>query len=214
MATRAMIVVAGGSAARFGGDKLLTPVAGKPLLAHTVSAVAPHADICVLVCRLDQIELLRDMDLGVILVPGGPTRTSSEMAGLSALGGASDLIAVHDGARPLVRPELIETVYQAAAAVGGAVPVIPPARPLLRRSDLALVRGAMAAQTPQAFSGPELLAAFLKAARIEYEAYDTAEIVTKFADLTVAAVPGDPENLKVTYPEDIALVEAVLRSRS
>ncbi|MDP9144924.1 MAG: 2-C-methyl-D-erythritol 4-phosphate cytidylyltransferase [Actinomycetota bacterium] len=212
MTDRIMIVVGGGRSLRFGDDKLMTSVAGLPLIAHTVAAVVDHVDICVLVCREDQIPTLTELGLGVVLVPGGPSRTASEMAGLSAVGGPAGLIGIHDGARPLVRASLIETLFQTAAEVGGAVPVTEPAFPLVHRSDLSLVDGAAFAQTPQVFHGDALIAAYVKAARIEYEAQDTAEIVQRFSKLEVKGVPGDQTNIKVTHPADIELVRSLLET--
>lgn len=212
MTDRIMIVVAGGRSLRFGSDKLMTAVAGLPLVAHTVAAVIDHVDICILVCREDQIPTLAELDMGVVLIPGGPSRTASEMAGLAAVGSRAGLIGIHDGARPLVPSHLTETLFQTAADVGGAVPVIEPAIPLVHRSDLSLVDGAVFAQTPQVFHGEELVAAYVKAARIEYEAQDTAEIAQKFSKLVITGVPGDPMNIKVTHPDDIELVRSLLET--
>jgi 2-C-methyl-D-erythritol 4-phosphate cytidylyltransferase len=212
MLGRVMIIVAGGSSVRFGGDKLMTPVAGLPLVAHTVSAVRDHVDRCVLVCREDQIPALDRLGLGASLVPGGPSRTASEMAGLNAIGGPASLIGIHDGARPLVRAELVERLFETADRVGGAIPVVEPARPLVTRSDLSPVRRAVVAQTPQVFRGEQLLAAYVSAAKMGYEAQDTAEIAQRFGRLVIEGVPGDPGNIKVTDPGDLDLVRAALET--
>jgi 2-C-methyl-D-erythritol 4-phosphate cytidylyltransferase len=209
---RIMIVVAAGSSLRFGADKLMTEVAGRPLVAHTVAAVQPHAERCILVCREDQIPALEAEGLAVDLVPGGPSRTASEMAGLAAIGGPAALIGIHDGARPLVSDALIEELFSEARRHGGAVPVVPPATPLVLRSDFTQVEGAVIAQTPQVFAGESLLASYLRAARIEYEGHDTAEIVQRFGDITIKAVPGDPRNIKVTHPGDIDVVRQALEA--
>ena len=158
-----MIIVAGGDSTRFGGDKLMTPIAGQPLIVHTVAAVSGSADVCVLVCRQDQSEDLIGALGDVIVVAGGPTRTQSEMAGLAALPDEIALIGIHDGARPLVSRPLIELLFETAAKVGGAVPVLEPSRPLVRRSNLGPVPAAVA-QTPQVFRGPALQAAYRMAA--------------------------------------------------
>jgi 2-C-methyl-D-erythritol 4-phosphate cytidylyltransferase len=207
-----MIIVAAGRSVRFGGDKLMTAVSGLPLVAHTVSAVQGQVDRCILVCREDQVRALNQLQLGAALVPGGPTRTASEMAGLAAIGEAASLIGIHDGARPLVTPALIEVLFQTADRVGGAIPVVDPARPLVHKPNLSPVPGAMIAQTPQVFRGEELLAAYVSAAKIEYEAQDTAEIAQRFGKLAIQAVPGDPDNTKVTGPEDIDQVREVLET--
>lgn len=210
MTDRIMIVVAAGHSIRFGTDKLMTSVAGRPLVAHTVAAVADHADQVILVCREDQIAALDELDLGVFLVPGGPSRTASEMAGLSAIGGPARLIGIHDGARPLVPSHLTETLYETAAEFGGAIPLTNPSLALVQKTDLSVVNGAFFAQTPQVFEGEALLAAYVSAARIDYEGQDTAEIAQKFSELEIRGVPGDPANIKVTHPEDIDLVTALL----
>ena len=201
-----MIVVGGGTSTRFGADKLMAEVEGRPLVAHTVAAVAPTADIVVLVCRPDQQAALENLDPDLVVVPGGATRTASEMAGLAALGGEVDLIAIHDAARPLVRAELVETLYRTAAEVGGAVPVIEPEGILIDRHTLRPLHNTYRAQTPQIFRGPDLLGAYVRAAQTGFEGLDTADVMLRFGQVPIAAVPGDPENIKVTYPRDLKMV--------
>ncbi len=206
-----MIVVAAGSGVRFGEDKMMLQVAGLPLVAHTVAAVSGHADRCILVCRPDQMPALSELAPGVDLVPGGPTRTASEMAGLEAVGEAASLIGIHDGARPLVGPALVEQLFDTAARLGGAVPVVEPGL-LVRRSDLVKIDNAVVAQTPQVFRGEDLLAAFAAAADVGFVGADTAEVVRRFGTLEIGTVLGDPGNIKVTEPEDIELVRKHLES--
>ncbi len=214
MPSTAMIVVAGGSSTRFGDDKLMTPVADLPLVAHTVLAVAPHVDRCVLVCRRDQMDTLASLNLPARIVPGGQTRTASEMAGLAALDGEPDVIGIHDGARPMVSARLVTNVLQKAAEVGGAIPMVPPSRALVTRDDLTPFEGVAVAQTPQAFSGPVLLAAYRMAAQVVFEGHDTADLIQKFSDQPIAAVNGDPGNIKVTFPEDLGLIRDRLEDSS
>jgi len=204
-------VVAAGSSTRFGSDKLLAIVDGRPLVAHTVAAVIGHVDRCILVCRENQMASLDG--LGADMFPGGPTRTASEMAGLSALGGTAGLIGIHDGARPLVQGSLIETLFQVADRVGGAIPILEPEMPLIQKSDLSLATSVVVAQTPQVFRGEELLAAYTAAARVEYQAQDTAEVAQRFGRLVIEGIPGDPANIKVTEPADIEAVMAALEAR-
>lgn len=209
-----MIVVGGGSSTRFGADKLLARVGGTPLVEHTVRAVAAGVDSCILVCRPDQMAAIRMLDLGVELVAGGRTRTDSEMAGLTQLNGSHGLIAIHDAARPLVSPQLVARLFEAAARDGGAIPVVD-APSLVDKRSLARLPGVAAAQTPQVFDSRQLRRAY-EAARAEgFDGHDTAEVVARFTDTRIAAVPGEPNNLKVTYPEDLGLVEELLsRDRS
>jgi 2-C-methyl-D-erythritol 4-phosphate cytidylyltransferase len=215
MSGRAMIVVAGGTSSRFGGDKLMTPIAGQPLLAHTVAGVAPLVDICVVVCRVEHAAEMGQVAPNLILVRGGATRTQSELAGLGAVPDSIDIIGIHDGARPLASPALVSQLFDIAAESGGAVPVLATSNPLVRRSDLLPVADTAIAQTPQVFRGPELRSAYRAAAAAGFEGHDTADVVMEFSELKIVAVPGERGNIKVTYPTDLDAVRAVLEpSRS
>ena len=209
-----MIVVGGGSSSRFGSEKLLQEIAGQPLVTHTIAAMTPHVDKCVLVARADLVEIFSDLGLGVEVVAGGSTRTLSEMAGLSALGGAPELIGIHDAARPVVDGGTIELLFETAARVGGAVPVVEPHDLLVDRHWLTPMDGVVRAQTPQVFQGPGLMAAFVKLAQSGGDAHDTVEVVHNHGDLRIAAVPGDADNLKVTFPEDLERVRSILTDPS
>ena len=199
-----MIVVAAGSSSRFDGDKMLTMVGGVALVAMTVVRVSPLVDQCVLVCRADQIDQLKGLALAAVIVPGGPTRTDSEVAGLSALTGDPDLIGIHDGARPNVSPALIERLFEQAALVGGAVPVVPPSAVLIDGDTHASMSDLMAAQTPQVFRGPGLVECYRMASMEGFLGHDTHEVVSRYGSLEVAAVPGEGTNIKVTRLSDLA----------
>ncbi len=194
-----MVVVAAGSGSRFSGDKTLTSVDGRPLVSLTVARVLPLVDEVVLVCRPDQRDALAY--LGVTLAEGGATRTDSEAAGLAALSAVHDLIGIHDGARPNLFPGLVERLFGAASTHGGAVPVLAPSSPIVDLDTGRVVSSARAVQTPQVFSGPELIAAYED--RGDVDGHDTVDVVQSFGSLTIAAVPGDPRNIKVTYPADL-----------
>ena len=212
MIDRVMVVVAAGSSIRFGDDKMLLTVAGKPLVAHTVAAVIDHVDRCILVCRLDQMAVLAGLGTGADLVAGGASRTASERAGLEAIGEAAGLVGIHDGARPMVPADLIETLFETAARVGGAIPVLRASGPMVGRADLAPLDDAFIAQTPQVFRSEPLMAAYAAAAAAGYEAQDTAAIARNFSDIDIEAVAGDPGNLKVTIPTDLDLVRTSLEA--
>lgn len=209
-----MIVVAGGSASRFGGEKLLVEVGDKPLISHSIEAVAGASDIVVVAARPDLVNPIEQLGHEAIVTMGGKTRTDSELAGLMALGREYDLIGIHDAARPLVTPELVETLFEKAEEVGGAVPTLPPPLPLVEKGALRPIPDVVTVQTPQIFRGPGLLAAYVRAAQTSVSAYDTVEVVQRFGDLDVALVPGEPTNLKVTYPEDIEKVKEILEDRA
>ena len=214
MPTRAMIVVAGGTSTRFGGAKLMTPIGGLPLVAHTVLAVAPHVDRCVLVSRKDHLEALAALGLPAEIVAGGPTRTASELAGLAALDGEPDVIGIHDGARPMVSTRLVRRILDTASEVGGAVPMLMPPQTLVTRNELKPVEGVSVAQTPQAFRGSILLSAYAEAAEAEYQGHDTADVIQRFTDQVIAAVAGALDNIKVTFPVDLDLIRRHLEGSS
>jgi 2-C-methyl-D-erythritol 4-phosphate cytidylyltransferase len=191
---------------------MLTMVAGSPLVAHTVAAVIDHVDRCILVCRSDQMHVLAPLVPDADMVAGGPSRTASELAGLEAIGEPAKLVGIHDGARPMVTADLIETLFETAARVGGAVPVVPAWGLIVGQSDLVPVENAVIAQTPQVFRAEPLLAAYAAASVVGFEAQDTASIARRFADVDIAGVPGEPDNLKVTVPGDLNLIRPGLET--
>jgi 2-C-methyl-D-erythritol 4-phosphate cytidylyltransferase len=202
-----MIVVGGGSSARFGADKLMVDVGDRPLIAHTIDAVVGLVDVCVVVCRAEVAEAFAAMRADVIVVVGGATRTQSEMAGLAAVGDI-DLIGIHDAARPLVKPEMINRLFEAAESSGGAVPLVSYEQLVIDKKTHRAVPGVFGAQTPQVFRGGELKVAYVRADEEGFDGHDTVEVMERFSDVQIAAVTGDPDNLKVTYPGDLDRVRA------
>jgi 2-C-methyl-D-erythritol 4-phosphate cytidylyltransferase len=201
-----MIVVAAGSGTRFAGDKMMAPVDGAPLVSLTVRRIRDHVDQCVVVCREEHLERLRQIGMSVDLVIGGTTRTASETAGLRSLRGSPDLIGIHDGARPNPSPLLVERLFEMAGNVGGAVPVVPAPPLLIDRDTHRPISGLMAAQTPQVFHGPTLIDCYARAEEEGFVGQDTFDVVSRFSTLRVGAVPGEESNLKVTYPADLLRV--------
>lgn len=185
---------------------MLTPVDGRPLVEVTVERVRPHVQQCILVCRADQLALVESMQLGVQLAVGGPTRTTSELAGLKALERAPNLIGIHDGARPNIGPHLIEELFETAKKVGGAVPIIEPSSMLIDTETLEPLESVYGVQTPQVFRARELIDAYDLADEEGFSGHDTLEVIQRFTNLEVAAVEGSPTNIKVTYPSDLARV--------
>jgi 2-C-methyl-D-erythritol 4-phosphate cytidylyltransferase len=215
----AVVVLAAGAGARVGAgsNKVLLPLGDRPVLAWSVQAALALADVrrVLVVVRPGELDLVADALSPVIgeaevgLVEGGPTRHASEWNALQALraeigSGAIDVVAIHDGARPLATPELFTATFEAARATGGAIPCVRlagllalDARPLPEELD--------GVQTPQAFRAPELLAAYSAAEADGFDGTDTAACWSRYAGLPVAAVPSSPRNLKITFPEDLEL---------
>jgi 2-C-methyl-D-erythritol 4-phosphate cytidylyltransferase len=217
-------VVAGGSGRRFGGRKQFLPLAGHPVASWSVRAARSVADGVVLVVPAPDPDDGDDVSVpgpgstgedalgATCVVHGGVTRADSVRAGLAAVPSDAEVIVVHDAARPLAGDDLFSAVVDAVRAgdVDGAVPVVP-VTDTLKRVDAGRVvatvdrDGLLAVQTPQAFAAGALRAAHAGAA----DATDDAGLL-EAAGLVVAAVAGDPRNLKVTRPEDLALAEALL----
>lgn len=209
-----MIVVGGGTSTRFGGDKLMVDVDGRPLIDHTIDRVIGHVDVCVVVCRSEISGQVASLRPDVTVTTGGATRTLSEMAGLSAIGPGADLIGIHDAARPVVDSATIETLFAAAVTHGGAVPLLGYERMVIDRKTRQPITGLFGAQTPQVFRGPELRAAYEKASLAGFDGHDTVDVVHRFSDVRVVGIAGDPANVKVTYPRDLDRVREKLSGPS
>jgi len=219
-----VIIPAAGSGSRVGAacNKLLLPLAGEPLLQHTLRAVAA-CDVAqvVLVTRPDERAVMAALAANVGLEPtfadGGETRQASVAHGLAALQSHIGLVAVHDGARPLVTPKLFDQTLAAAAEHGAAVAAAPIADTLKRVRDGAVAEGidregVWAMQTPQAFQ-VEILRWASEAARADgFAATDEVSLVEHMGR-PVAIVESAEPNLKVTRPEDYAAAAAHLAAR-
>lgn len=209
MKHRSMIIVAAGSASRFGSDKLLTEIDGRPLIAWTIEAILPVVDECVLVTRGDQRDSLSSMFPEVTAVVGGENRTESEIAGLAAVSN-STLIGIHDGARPAVPTDMVTALFEAAALHGGAIPGLSPHGQIINRENQTQLHHVQRVQTPQVFWGPELRSAYRAATAAGFTGDDTADIVHNFSNLDIAVVGGDPANIKATVPEDLERLRQIL----
>ena len=207
------IVVAAGRGERFGGDKQVADLGGRPVVARSVATAAEASDGVVLVAapeRLSAAEALvagvRGVD-GVTVVSGGATRSASVRAGLAAVPDDAEVVLVHDGARPLATGALFARVVAAVRAGADAVvPGVAVADSLRAVDGGPLDRdGVLAVQTPQGFPAHRLRAAHVGGD----DASDDATLV-EAAGGTVVVVDGEPTNLKITRPVDLALAAAAL----
>ena len=155
----------------------------------------------------------------VIFACGGDTRRASVHNALVRLAPFNpSYVLIHDGARPWIQPELIERIIDAAIKYGAVIPALPLTE-TPKELEYSEDGGAgektfikrhlkrvtiCAAQTPQGFKFPEILAAHEKAAARDAEYTDDAEVWGEFIG-RVAVIPGDPQNKKITYPEDLSL---------
>ena len=207
------IVVAAGHGERFGGDKQAADLGGRPVVAHSVAAATGVSDGVVVVVapeRLAAVEALRVGVEGVgLVVTGGATRSASVRAGLTAVPDDAEVVLVDAGARPLAGSDLFARVV--AAVRDGADAVVPgiPVSDTLRDVEGGVVDrdAVLAVQTPQGFPADRLRAAHAFGA----DASDDATLVEADGG-TVVVVEGDPANLKITRPVDLAMATAALGS--
>jgi 2-C-methyl-D-erythritol 4-phosphate cytidylyltransferase/2-C-methyl-D-erythritol 2,4-cyclodiphosphate synthase len=219
----AVVVAAGASSRMNGVDKLGHAIAGRPILAWTLAALAstPIIDRIVVVVAPGRAAGIRAApwlpDIVAAVVSGGARRQDSVVAGVAALGDgeAGDVVLVHDGARPLIRAALIERVATATARHGAAVPVVPVAE-TLKRVERSRVAGTVdrsslaAAQTPQGIRRDVLARAWTLIPPGGTETWTDEAALLEACRIPVHAVPGEPTNIKVTLPGDLARVEAAL----
>ena len=226
----AAVVLGAGSGSRIGAatNKVFLPLAGRPVIAWSFRALAavPAVGRLVMVIResdrtaAEEIVAGERADLPVELVLGGDTRHASETAALEHLAadigtGAVDVVLLHDGARPLVTPDLVARLVEAARAHGAVFPGVESDEMRLvgpdGTLDLVTVPHIVRAQTPQAFRSGPLLDAYRRAAVEGFVGTDTAACFQRYRPEPMTWLPGDPENLKITFPEDLSIAEAALR---
>lgn len=222
----AAVVPAAGSAARMEGqDKILATLGDWPVLMHTLKALEGSSlvDEIVVVTRGDLIvpigQLCKDFALSKVtkVIVGGDTRTRSVLAGISEVSDKAALVAIHDGARPLVSPEVIDGAILRATECSAAAPAVPVKDTIKRASD-GFVEATperdtlFAVQTPQVFDADLILGALKKAEDDGAVLTDDCSAVERMG-MTVALTKGSYENIKITTPGDLLIAEAILKAR-
>ena len=220
------VIVAAGSSQRMGSDKAMMNLGEMPVIARTLLAFenCPCVDEIVVVTRMDLIVDIADIckRYGISkasrICCGGKTRMESALAGVSELSRDSKLIAIHDGARPLVTNELIERSVNAAAEYLAAAPAIPSTDTLKAVDENGFVTGTvdrartMRVQTPQVFSADVIKGALSKAVKDGLALTDDCSAV-EIMGIRTKLVEGDPENIKLTTPDDVMIAAAILKRR-
>lgn len=228
--SHAVIIVAGGKGLRMGTDtpKQFLPVGGKPILMHTIERFRQFDSSIRIVLVLPVSQQTRWHDLcqahaadfcatGIEIADGGETRFHSVLHGLRKTAADVTLIGVHDGVRPFVSTEVIARTYHAAATSGAAIPVIDVFETvrhlhgdgdgLQRESETVPRADYKLVQTPQVFQAGLLRRAYAQPFR---EAFTDDASVVEALGHSVALVPGNRENIKITTPYDLRVAEALL----
>lgn len=218
------LVVAAGTSRRMGFDKMTAQLAGRPLVAWSLEAFENCPDIgpCALVCAEDRLEELSALAAPYKkfrhIIAGGAERADSVLNGLRVLQPAHPvLVAVHDAARPLVTPAIISAVVEAALEWGAAVAAEPVCDSLHRKAEAGQLvetvprEGIWAMQTPQVAGLTALTKALEAAAASKENITDEVTSLIRAGVHPHAVFHGEP-NFKVTFPRNLALAEAVLKS--
>jgi len=212
------VVVAAGTGSRAGGAKQWRRLGGRPVVRWSVEALldAGASQVVVVIPAGDEAQLDEALAglTGWTAVVGGETRADSVRAGLQALTGPADQrVLIHDAARPMLSGEVIQRLLTALETSDGAIPAMPVADTLKRGVDGAITdtidRAALwRAQTPQAFRADRLIAAWNNWPADETPTDDAA--VVERDGGKVALVEGDARLMKLTFPEDFAMAEALI----
>lgn len=221
------IIVAAGSGKRFGTKtpKQFLEISGKPLIIHTLQRFQSCAEIDSIILVLPSTETAKFLQIvgkyGITklakVVAGGETRAESVSKGLNSIRAATaKIIAVHDGARPLVQPEEISACLKKAAETGAAILVssvtdtikeISADGIITRTIDRTKLRRAL---TPQCFRY-EILKRAYENADLSEAATDESSLVEK-SGVAVSVVEGSADNIKITHKSDLILAEAILKN--
>jgi 2-C-methyl-D-erythritol 4-phosphate cytidylyltransferase len=221
------IIVAGGSSRRMGFDKLFAVIAGEPVIAHSIRAFEHGAAVSeILIVAREQ----RHDEIGKIcsragfqkiraIVPGGERRQDSVRAGLDRIDRDANHVAVHDAARPLVRPEQIQRAFE-QCRVHGSATLAQPINDTLKRADAdLLVAGPVdrhqlyAMQTPQIFERKLIEDAYRAVFAEKILVTDEVSAVERLGH-KIALVLNDDFNFKITYPHDLPVADFILRQRA
>ncbi len=213
------IIVAAGEGRRFGAAKQFAPLKGKTVLDWCLEKFDKHEEVdkIILVLRSDWTgqEYLDRYQKIATIARGGKKRQDSVYSGLSEVDNhETEVVLIHDGARPLVGMELISRVIKATQKKGAVVPVIPVEDTVKWVEGHKVIRTEnrkrlFRSQTPQGFSCSLLREAFIHARRDNFSGTDEAALLERMGK-EVFVVPGDPKNIKITTKEDLRIAEAFI----
>lgn len=223
------IILAAGRGTRMNSsiNKTLMSLGDQPIVIHSVLRFSqcPEVDELVVVAAEEEVLTVIELLTGLVkikpwkVVAGGSERQYSIVNALAVVSQTTDVVLVHDGARPLVTRECIENVIQAATQYKAAVVAVPVKDTIKTVNDTGMVTGTLernllwSIQTPQGFTYEVLQQAYEKATQDHYLGTDDASLVERLG-VGVKIVVGSYENIKVTTPEDLVVAEALLQGKN
>lgn len=223
----AAIIVAAGSFSRMGGThKQLLQLGEMPIIAHTVKAFQEANNIhkIAIVARQEDMSAFADIcrkymfDKVCAVVCGGSTRQQSVSNGVNVMGENADYYALHDGARPLIKPKTIDTVVEFSWKYGGAAAAVPVKDTIKTSDDSGFILNTpdrshlWSVQTPQVFERKIFKQALKNASVNGYDFTDDCQLVEAIGH-KVYLVKSEYDNIKITTPEDIILAQRILDFR-
>ncbi len=220
------VVLAAGNSQRMGRDKILMPIGGKPVIAHTLAVLQNYdcIDEIVVVTKYESLQEIADIchNYGITktskVILGGKTRLESSLLGVSNADERAKFIAIHDGARPFLTDKLIERVVHSAHQHNAAAPAVAPTDTVRvlnakgvvtdtpQRELVALM------QTPQVFMAEMIKASLTRAQQRGLKLTDDCSAVEAMG-YKVTVVAGDPDNIKLTTARDLYIAEGILAER-
>ena len=220
------VIVAAGSSQRMGSDKIFAALGGWPVLVRSIRAFEDSelVDEIIVVTREEKLQQVADLvkkyELHKVskVILGGKTRVESCLAGVSEAEHRAGLIAIHDGARPLVTQRVIRETIRAAEAHYAAVPVVPSTDTLKLLDSEGVVSGTVdraaifRVQTPQVFRADLIKGALTAAMQRDLPITDDCSAM-ELMGIKTHTVPGDEDNIKLTTPRDFVVAEAILKNR-
>lgn len=220
------VIVAAGSSERMGSDKLMLKLGEVPVLVRTLQAfqASPLVDEIILVTKLEKLQetadLCKQYGLEKVrrVVAGGKTRTESALVGVSEVDKSAKLIAIHDGARPLVTQDLILRTVHAAAEFMAAAPSVKSVDTLKAVDENGRIIGTvdrettLRIQTPQVFRSEIIKGALTKAVEKGMVLTDDCA-AAEMMGVRTKTVLGDEDNIKITTPRDMLFAAEILKER-
>jgi len=223
-----VIIIAAGAGKRMGGDrpKQHLDLCGKPILCHTLDRFhqASMVDAVIIVTDVASIDTVRQHCSNSSLYPkvrwivaGGEKRQDSVHAGLKAVPAGAEIVAVHDGVRPFVNPQVIDKSFEVAGLYGACIVAIPVKDTIKRADSMGRIietverTGLWRAQTPQTFKYEILEMAMDQAMSEGFYGTDEAVLVERLGH-EICILPGDERNIKITTPDDFLMAKTFIQT--
>lgn len=224
----AAVLAAAGAGSRMGRRKQLLELLGKPVAAWSLEVLAHSPEVSEIVIACEDDERARFAEVAgrhgggkvARIVAGGARRQDSVYAALGALAPETEVVLVHDGARPFLTQDLLKRVIKAVRVSGAAVVAVPAVDTMKQVGETGTVLRTIpreqlwAAQTPQAFARNVIMRAFESAYAESFVGTDCSMLVERYGLAPVIIVEGSYDNLKITMPEDLAVAERIALRRA